>query len=263
MKYTTPQYKQKELRKEQALKHTQEIEKLYPKEIEYSISNTRIYHSQKSFAIPFEELIEVKFTVNNLDTVSSVVDVYNRDSIEDLEIGVLNFASYVNPGGGFINGAMAQEEALCHESFLYNVLSKQNKFYEWNVKHKNDSLYLDRALWSPKIKFRGIDANVLTCAAPNRKAFINRKIFESKDNEKIQKRYHDVLESRIKFIANIFRENKQNVIILGAFGCGVFGNDPEEVAALFKKYLTVGTAKEIIFSIPDEKNRKPFEKIFK
>ena len=53
----------------------------------------------------------------------------NRKKVKELfdeekeSICALNFASYKNPGGKFMDGSSAQEECLCHESILYEVLS--------------------------------------------------------------------------------------------------------------------------------------------
>ena len=50
----------------------------------------------------------------------STVDAVRKLALEGREnIGVLNFASAKNPGGGFINGAMAQEESLAASGTLY------------------------------------------------------------------------------------------------------------------------------------------------
>lgn len=66
---------------------------------------------------------------------------------------VLNFASFTNPGGGFIDGAMAQEEAICHNSTLYNILVEKMEFYNENRLNENHGLYTDRAIYSPSVLF--------------------------------------------------------------------------------------------------------------
>ena len=61
-----------------------------------------------------------------------------EDSVEAImnysqgKTAVLNFASYKEPGGGFMAGSQAQEESFCHESFLYNVLRQFQYYYDWN-----------------------------------------------------------------------------------------------------------------------------------
>lgn len=85
---------------------------------------------------------------------------------------ILNYASYKHPGGYFLGGSPAQEEALCHESNLYPILlSFDNTYYAWNKKNLNRALYLDRALYSPDVVFekggKQKKADVITCAAPN------------------------------------------------------------------------------------------------
>lgn len=64
---------------------------------------------------------------------------------------VLNFASFKNPGGGFLKGTIAQEEYLCQNSTLYNVLSQFTSYYEKNRLNTNDALYWNRAIYSPGI----------------------------------------------------------------------------------------------------------------
>ena len=149
---------------------------------------------------------------------------------------VLNFASYKNPGGGFMNGSSAQEESLCHASTLYEVLtsSSLSLYYGYNNSHKNNALYEDRALWSPSIIFekdgKTVRADVITCAAPNRKAYIGY----AKGAD--EARNLETLRSRIFFVADVIKAHMDvRTAILGAFGCGVFGQDPGMVAGFFKE----------------------------
>ena len=85
------------------------------------------------------------------DTVSAI---FQYTSEQDGKIAALNFASYKHPGGMFIKGSSAQEESLCHASFLYNVLKEfEDSYYKENRKNLNRSLYTNKALYSPNIKF--------------------------------------------------------------------------------------------------------------
>lgn len=101
--------------------------------------------------------------------------------------------------GGFLSGSMAQEEALCHESILYNVLSRMPGFYAENKKHTNHGLYHDRAVYSPDIIFvrNGLEARcgVLTCPSPNWSAAKNKGITKKENSE--------ALRSRIRFIMGL------------------------------------------------------------
>lgn len=76
--------------------------------------------------------------------------VHYREDIETFDAAlkygegktcVLNFASFKNPGGGFLKGTVAQEEYLCQNSTLYNVLSRFTSYYEKNRLSTNDALY--------------------------------------------------------------------------------------------------------------------------
>ena len=239
------------------------MDSIFSKEIQYSKKNTIIYNVDFVFKdrnITIEN--NTNIIVDDIDSVSAIFK-YNTKG----KTTILNFASYKNPGGGFINGSKAQEECLCHNSFLYNVLKEyENTFYEWNRKHLNKSLYLNRALYSKNILFFNDKTNektycdVITCPAPNKKAAQEYSKITNKENYK-------VLEDRIRFVLEIAKENEVETLILGAFGCGVFGQDSREVATIFKKLIHNDYAnvfKKIIFAIPSGNNNyMNFKNIFK
>lgn len=256
-------FKNKQARKEQAEKHTLEMVKNYSDLIMVCAIESQVY------TISFDPKILYKGPDGN-NTEFSLID---KDSVASIierplneRVAVLNFASYKNPGGKFIEGSNAQEESLCHASFLYNVLASCSVYYEWNNKHKNRGLYENRAIYSPDILFQKgkdkRDCDVITCAAPN--ITPSRKYNWGVSDEENT----EVLKSRIKFVLDIAADQKVETLILGAFGCGVFGQDAEEVANIFMDYLTTTHKmfKKVIFAIPKgfhTENYDKFEKVFK
>ncbi|MCD7840445.1 MAG: TIGR02452 family protein, partial [Erysipelotrichaceae bacterium] len=152
---------------QKAHKHTELMQQNYNKEITYAIKHTHIYDENSSFHHLSQHH---KSTIKVLDctTTQAIIDANHTK-----HICALNFASFKNPGGGFYNGAMAQEEALCHDSFLYNVLIEfVDSYYQLNRQNLNHSLYYDRALYSQDIFFFdelgcSYKTDILTCAAPN------------------------------------------------------------------------------------------------
>lgn len=221
----------------------------YSDEVLHSRKMTRVYDSNTKFNC-IESNQKPNIQLVQKDTVSALFeDITEQDGL----VGILNFASYKNPGGGYLNGSYAQEEALCHVSTLYSVLCSQSRFYNVNIHRLNNSLYTNRALYSPDIVFFSEDydkyADVITCAAPNRKAALKKGVSEE-ENE-------TALKSRIKFIYNIANENQIDTLILGAYGCGVFGQNPKKVADLFLEYAK-GKVKTIIFAVPQGKNYESF-----
>lgn len=241
---------EKENRAQQAVSHTEEMEKIFRSEIKKAIQETIIYDVDFACTRDFGEDEEGsrRITLEMLDSVSAIM----KAEEEGYRMAVLNFASYRNPGGGFIGGSKAQEECLCHESFLYNVLSQKREFYDWNNQHKNRSLYRNRGMYTPGVIFmhgdKQVSCDVITCAAPNFSAASKNQV-SSKENSK-------ALKDRIRFILDIARENKVNTLILGAYGCGVFGQDPWEVADIFKEYLETEYKcfEKVIFAIPKGKD---------
>ena len=253
--YIKSYWENKEERSKKARKHTEKMEKEYSYEIQNSVKHTKIYSVDfNTCAENVEKNTEI--IVEDLDTVSAGKKYCPRG-----KTALLNFASYKNPGGMFLNGSKAQEECLCHESYLYNVLVQfQNTFYEWNNKHKNKALYLNRALYSPDVLFQEEwYCDVITCAAPNKSAAQKYQYISDLENIKS-------LRSRIEFMFDIAFENGVEVLILGAWGCGVFGQDPTEVATLFKELLETKYKQcfsTVVFAVPKGLNLDAFEKVFK
>jgi uncharacterized protein (TIGR02452 family) len=225
----------------------QNMQDKYSTEIDNSIRKSAIYHDGNILPViklPSDAKHTVTVEVLPLDTVSGIYKL-SKSTSPNGKLCALNFASYKNPGGMFLKGSSAQEESLCKESTLYNVLSSDQlvPYYEYNKKHLNNSLYTNRAIYSPNILFRrkyekgfkDIYCDVLTCAAPNLNPAYRYKSKEEINTILLQNTF--VLANRIKFILDVMNANKVTNPILGAFGCGVFKQSAEEVANAFMNML--------------------------
>lgn len=240
-----------------AREHTNMVDIQYANEVASVCSY--IYGPNKDYNHTFTKNADMTIQVVPMDSVSALYKYHEGKT------AVLNFASYRHPGGMFIEGSQAQEECLCHESILYNVLRQYQSYYDWNEQHRNKSLYLDRAIYSEDVLFlkkmmNPIKADVITCACPNKRAAQKYANVSNEENSK-------VLDERVHFILDIAAERGVETLILGAFGCGVFGQDPYEVAAVFKKYLEqeYKCFKKVIFAVPqgmNDFNNLAFTKIF-
>ena len=254
----------KEEMKKKAQAHTVYMEQHHQKSIENSINHTYIYDEKSRFLFnKTPNIIPCKISVKDETSTQGIIELAKKYPND--KIAVLNFASYKHPGGMFMNGSIAQEEALCHDSFLYNVLREfQEEYYDENAKIKNRGLYTHKALYSQDILFfddtkNCCSADVLTCAAPNYTT-------ASKYSKVSRKENREVLEERIDFVFKITLSNKVENLVLGAWGCGVFGQNAQEVAEIFKKYIEKYKYcfKEIIFAIPHSRNGnlEEFRKVF-
>lgn len=232
-----------------AVMHTKEMSKKYKSEIALCIENTKFYDRQPDLETS-GDLPEVEIV--DLDSVSAI----HKYSSENM--AVLNFASYKFPGGGFIKGSSAQEEALCQHSYLYNVISEFDKtVYEWNRNNLNRGMYLNRGLYSPDIMFDDkTKCSIITVPAPNKSVMLKYRNFTEEENAK-------ALLHRVKLVVDIAEENNVKTLILGAFGCGVFKQDPVEVATMFKKVLRGSSFEKVVFAIPRGANYNAFKKVFK
>lgn len=259
MAYIKDYWNNKDQRAKVAREHTKEMENKYGRAIYTSISGSKIYDTDFTTKVDSEKVNEkMQILVDDLDSVSAIYKHGNGKT------AVLNFSSYKNPGGMFLNGSKAQEECLCHESFLYNVLKEfQTEFYDWNCAHKNKALYLNRGIYSPCIFFnhngKEKRCDVITCAAPNKSAAQKYQNVSDEENSK-------VLKDRIRFVLDIAVDNEVDTLILGAYGCGVFGQDSTEVAGIFKDFLEnkYRCFDKVVFAVPDGRdgNLDKFKRVF-
>ena len=150
---------------------------------------------------------------------------------------VLNFANASHPGGGVRNGAVAQEEDLCRKSsLLFSLESMQaRRFYNYNWKQMTN-LGTNAVIITPRVEIIRDDDNnlleesvvvaVMTCAAPNIRDGIP---------DMNQEQYDDMVYYRIMRMLLVAASRGYKNLVLGAWGCGAFGNDPKKMSDLFKK----------------------------
>ena len=172
-----------------------------------------------------------------------IISVVNESVVDSIlrvgNCGVLNFASAKNPGGGFLNGMVAQEEVLCRSSNLYNSLSEMKQYYQENRRIKS-SLYTNNMIYSADILFIRdnllnlvkvpVYANIVTAPAVNAGAYYHK---ENGDRYTVA----SVMINRMRYILKLLINKGNTSIILGAYGCGVFRNDPVDVATIWNNLL--------------------------
>lgn len=177
------------------------------------------------------------------------------EGVNDLVL--LNFASARNPGGGFINGAKAQEEDLARCSALYACLLTQPTYYDAN-RAQESVLYTDHLIYSPSVPWfrtRSRDkpdavflASVITAPAPNAGVALQRDPDCGPDID-------NALRRRAGLVLAVAATHGHRTLLLGAWGCGVFRNSPALVADAFGSWLTSdrfrGVFDRVVFAIYD------------
>lgn len=198
-------------------------------------------------------------TVLDVSATQAILD-NGRGYAQFCDMAVLDFASFTNPGGGYIQGYLGQEATLCADSYLYNVLDKQRKWYGENRRRNiNCELYRNRALVVPAVRFDRNHvhayADVIVAAAPNVKRA--RQEYRVSDDALL-----DALRDRIRFVLAICDELGREKLVLGAWGCDNNGFDAEAVAELFRKELASGDfkVKQVFFAVPSTRWDEDFAK---
>jgi uncharacterized protein (TIGR02452 family) len=179
----------------------------------------------------------------------------------------LNFASATHPGGGFLSGALAQEEYLARSTGLYACLV-QNAMYAFH-RARHDPLYTDYVIYSPEVPvFRADDGTLLE--APYTVGMITSPAANAGAlHPDLQAEIRPAMWPRILKVLSTGMLHGHDSIVLGAWGCGAFGNDSSEIAQIFRTALDEnfkGAYDQVIFAIldwsPEKKFIGPFQRVF-
>ena len=172
----------------------------------------------------------------------------------------LNFASAKNPGGGFLGGSQAQEEALTRASGLYECLQQASEYYDFHRTGGN-CLYSHHMIYSPGVPvFRDDEdqlldepwlTSVITSPAVNAGAV-------RQNTPRLEKHIEPIMAERIERVLLLAASHGHRNLVLGAWGCGVFRNDPKVIAALFNDALATNRFRNVFervrFSVLDSSN---------
>ncbi len=259
------------------------------------INNTKVYKEE--------------FNVNCNNSFNTIFDCVNEDCVdtafrlinEEYNPAILNLASNIHPCGGYDKGSGAQEESLCYSSTLSQSLyqfgdPKRKYFKEANLKHIPGVYPMDinnGGIYSPNVcffrnnieKYYTLREKPFECSVISVASLSNRQKNEWTNDESIYFDSNGLLTSegveiesnKIRTIYRIALDNNHDSLVLGAFGCGVYQLNPNQVANLFKKVLEEpefnNKFKKIVFAIYEGKESarkvvgkngkfKPFYDIF-
>lgn len=249
------------------------------RKIEASNANTR-YYSPDSTTLSswssgtgfFSSYFAPRTPTGTATTETTILQISTLD-----KIGILNFASATKPGGGFINGAQAQEESIARASTLYPTLLTHTaqQFYQVHSRDARQGFYTHAIIYSPGIVvFRDdsgawtepFDADVLTCAAVNagevRQSSAGR---HASVEDKIERE----MKERMGRVLYLFEKEGVKDIVLGSFGTGVFRNNVSFIAKTWADLLSAPGARfgssfeRVMFAITGERTFAEFEAAYK
>lgn len=219
-------------------------------------------------------------------TVSKKRTLEAASAYKGQKTAVLNFASATNPGGGVIKGSSAQEESICRCSSLYLSLSEKAMWDGFYAPHRaaKDPIHNDDCIYTPDVVVFKSDTatpellpesewykvDVITCAAPNLRERPGNSMNPGDGNSPARLTDRDLIaihEKRLRRVLDIAASYENEVVILGAFGCGAFLNPPRVVARAMKTVVKERRHdfKAIEFAVycppRDDSNYKVFERI--
>jgi uncharacterized protein (TIGR02452 family) len=234
-----------------------------------SIANSKLYTPEDFDALVVppvtadNEKAKTQFTVVNAATLDAAYELVQENRGKVL---ALNFASAKNAGGGFLNGSEAQEESLARSSCLYPTLLHNEEYYKKNRACRT-CLYTDYMIYSPDVLvFRNNEGELLEI--PFKVSFVtspavNAGAVKRNEPRKVDK-IEPVLRQRMKHFLSLCANEGYSNLVLGAWGCGVFMNDPKVIADMWYSFLVESEAfkdrfGKIVFAVLDRNERGTFE----
>ncbi|WP_338791229.1 TIGR02452 family protein [Bernardetia sp. MNP-M8] len=238
---------------------------------EYAQRNSELFEANDNFMLEahYEPLKSVKkkyYTQN--ESVMVVID--NLLKANNEPVFCLNFASAKNIGGGFLTGAQAQEESIARVTGLSACCFEFFEEYYQFHRSRKSMLYTDTMIYSPNVPIFKNDegeyldkpqkVSILTSAA------VNAGVVKCQERDKIEQ-IIPVMYQRTEKVLAIAHRNGYKNLVLGAWGCGVFQNEPADIAKIFHDLLTTkfeNCFEEVVFAIKtnQEKIINPFLKYF-
>jgi uncharacterized protein (TIGR02452 family) len=208
-------------------------------------------HTTQEIIGPYLSEFENNIIVEPLDTVSAI-QKWSKVG----RVCALNMASYKRPGGGVENGARAQEECLFRCSNLFDVVSK-----DLYPLRDHECLYTQRALFfkdKDYYQITPIQCDVITIAALRLSGVVSSSGLVGFEPESGNTNYEETTREKIRLMLSVPQSWGAQYLILGAWGCGVFKNDPEKIAQYFKDSI-IGEGygslyKKIIFAVINDHN---------
>lgn len=238
--------------------------------IDHCVEETILYRSQ--------ELDVLLSKLQNEHTYDTVIEVTNETTLSAGErltqtfdsVCCLNFGSAIHPGGVFWNGNNAQEQSLARASALYPSLVSKIEMYEYNKAHK-DYWYCDNMILSPSVpvfkndngeyREKPYHLSFLTCPA------VHKSVLQRQTDMFSQEKVDTIMQKRIKKIVGVALKHKYEALILGSYGCGIFGNNPNDVARYFAGVLSSFPYKhgfkQITFAVYDNAHGTPTYEAFR
>ncbi len=234
-------------------------------------ANTKIYSPSESDELLQKRVVHklnhpTKIIVTNQTTLDATRDLIKSGNEDVL---CLNFASAKNPGGGFLGGSQAQEESLARSTGSYKSLIKSTAYYETN-REIGSCFYTDYMIYSPNVPIikneEGENMNELVSCGIITAPAVNTGVVRRKERHRMSE-VETVMKRRIEKVLAIALAHQHQSIVLGAWGCGVFQNDPVLIAQYFKSIIEgkfKDEFREIVFAIysKNEKFINPFYKEF-
>ena len=223
--------------------------------VKASVQATVHYTADHPHPSPAKGTHKTSYEVTNETTLSA----HRRHQAKGHNVVSLNFAAATNPGGGFLTGARAQEEYLCRSSALFLSI-KDSPMYAYH-RREGHKRYSDAMIYSPDVPvFRDDEHRLLP--SPYHASFITSAAPLTKHlHPEELSLVADILRTRIWKILTVAQAHGHDSLVLGAWGCGAFGNDGHQVSALFKGALEgdfKGAFKEVTFAIVDTSPEKKF-----